>query len=1042
MKRNYLLLLLSLFTLQIFAADLVLIPTKNFNETKLLFKNPALTINLYKDEFVIATLDGNLKKEYVLIDENPWEANLSYYLVYVDESVDRGVYFEKIEGIAKVLFDGGNYLVLRTDENLHGQLPPAKNDGIVRITNKKVALPVDINLSISNRLDPDPFIVDLLEEVSATNIIATVQQMQDYGTRNAYQPTSVDAQNWIKDQFENLGLAVELQDFTMPSGPASDNVIATYEGTLYPDEYIVMGCHYDSYSYSGLAPGADDNATGVAGVLEIARILTQYEFDRTIIFCTFSGEEYGLYGSEAYADRCAQQGMNIHGYLNMDMIGYLEPGSYIHTDLIRPSSAAELGDFYTQVCATYLPDFPVEPGTLVGGDSDHTSFNNAGFMGIFPFEDGSDYSPYIHTSNDLIGPSVNNEEQAVIFTQAILATAVSMANRVTPPQNLFAIPGDGEVELQWGEMFDIDNYNVYRDGELIASPLENTYLDEDVENGTVYEYYVTVIYTSSGEESDPSNVVYATPMPPMGLPLSLDFENGTPYWDFEDTWGLSSQSSHSPSHSISESPTGNYADEKEIYASLSAFSLEGYTEASVSFWTKWDLESGYDYMWFEISTNGSNWIELDEFNATQSSWVEKSYSLNDYLGEAYVLLRFHFYSDYSVTKDGMYIDDFQINAGGAMMTQEIQLNEGWTSLSSYIIPEAEQIEDVLSSIENDIVIVQNMNELWWPVQGVNTIGMWDNHTGYKIKLSNNTSLQIAGYSQAEKTMMLTAGWNLMPVLSSEVVSCADLFDGQLDDLIIVKEIAGVGIYWPVEEVETLQNLSPSKAYLVKVANDMTISFEGLSAATPEKPVNSTREGWDLLPPTGNSHVISLPASLLNIFEIGDQIGIFTAEGTCAGYVEVENYDDNLALVACGNDSTTTEHDGLNADEMFSFKMYRSSTNLDYALISGFDQSMPNQGSYASEGLSKFESLVFDNTGISENAVQASIYPNPTDEQVYVSIPEGNNAQLEIFNMSGQLLLQMPVKGNVAIQTGELPKGIYTFRITGESFSETHKVIFR
>jgi hypothetical protein len=182
--------------------------------------------------------------------------------------------------------------------------------------------------------------------------------------------------------------------------------------------------------------------------------------------------------------------------------------------------------------------------------------------------------------------------------------------------------------------------------------------------------------------------------------------------------------------------------------------------------------------------------------------------------------------------------------------------------------------------------------------------------------------------------------------------------------------------------------------------------------------------------------------LLNIFEIGDQIGVFTAEGGCAGYVEIENFDDNLALIACGNDSTTSEYDGLNNDEMFNFKLYRSSTNLEYALISGFDQSMPNQDSYTNEGLSKFESLVFDNTGISENAIRASIYPNPTDQQVYVSIPEGNNAQLEIFNMSGQLVLQMAVTGNTAIQTGEMPKGIYTFRITGESFSKTHKVIFR
>jgi len=1042
MKRSYLLLLLSLFTLQIFATDLVLIPTKNFDETKFLFQNPALTVNLYKDEFVIATLDGNLKNEYLVLDENPWAGNLSYYLVYVDASVDEEVYLNEISKYADVLYNDGNRLIIRINESLSGQLRPAKNDGIVRITNKKVILPADINLTTSNRLDPDPFIVDLLTEVSTTNLMATIQHLQDYGTRNALKPESILAQNWIKDQFDSMGLSVELQDFPMSGGPASDNVIATQTGTKYPDEYIVMGGHYDSYTYSGLEPGADDNASGTAGVLEIARILSQYEFDRTIIYCAFSGEEYGLYGSEAYADRCASEGMNIHGYLNMDMTGYLEAGSTIHTDLIRPSSAQELGDFYIQVCSVYLPDFTIEPGTLVGGDSDHTSFNNAGYMGIFPFEDGSNYSPYIHTANDVIGPSVNNEEQVGIFTQAILATAVSMANRITPPQNLFAIPGDGEVELQWGEMFDIDNYNVYRDGELIASPLENSYLDEDVENGTVYEYYVTVIYTSSGEESDPSNVVYATPMPPLGLPLSLDFENGAPYWEFEDTWGMSSQASHSPSHSISESPTGEYGNQKEIYATLTAFSLEGYTEASVSFWTKWDLESGYDYMWFEISTNGSNWTELEEFNATQNSWVEKSYSLNAYLGEPYVLLRFHFYSDYSVTEDGMYIDDFQINAEGGMMMQNIQLNEGWTSLSSYIIPEAEQIEDVLASITNNIIIVQNMDEVWWPGQGVNTIGTWDTHSGYKIKLSDNSTLMIAGYTEAEKTMMLTSGWNLMPVLSSVEVSCNDLFEGQMDDLIIIKELAGVGIFWPAEEISSLQTLSPSKAYLVKVADDMSISFEGLSEVEPVKPATISREGWDLLPPTGNSHVIALPASLLNIFEIGDQIGVFTNEDACVGYVEIENLNDNLALIACGNDSTTIEHDGMNAEEIFNFKMYRSSTNLDYSLIAGFDAAMPNLGFYTNEGLSKLETLVFDNTGIAENALRASVYPNPADEKVYVSVPEMHGAQIEVYNMNGQLVIQTAVEGNTAIQTGELPKGIYTFRVTGNSFTETHKVIIR
>jgi hypothetical protein len=260
--------------------------------------------------------------------------------------------------------------------------------------------------------------------------------------------------------------------------------------------------------------------------------------------------------------------MNILGYLNMDMVAYLQPGDPIHTDVIAPQSAQPLVEFYTQVCSVYLPDFIVGPGALSGGDSDHTSFNNAGFMGIFPFEDSQNYSPYIHTSNDIVGPSYNNAEQAGVFTKAILASAVTMADLITPPQNLVAIPGNNTVDLQWDQMVDVDNYNVYKNNVLVASPTNNAFHDANVVNGTQYEYYVTAILSESGEETDPSNVVFATPMPPIALPLVIDFENGAPYWNFEDTWGVSTTSSHSPSHSITESPTGQYGDNKDISATL------------------------------------------------------------------------------------------------------------------------------------------------------------------------------------------------------------------------------------------------------------------------------------------------------------------------------------------------------------------------------------------------------------------------------------------------------------------------------------------
>jgi hypothetical protein len=429
MKRIYLTVISLFFIIPLFASELVLIPVKSFEETKSLFKENSLTIHLYNDDFVVATSENENQENFILLDKNPWETNQSYYLVYIDGTVSKAAYISRIKPVAEILFEGTDFIIIRTDEQKNGQLPPAKNDGMVRINKSAAKLPsYKLSQKAYSPSEADPFIIELLNEVSATSITSTVQHLQDYGTRNAYNAQSVVAQQWISTQFEALELDVEVMDFTMPGGSASDNVIATLVGTTYPDEYVVVGGHYDSYSYSGLAPGADDNASGTAAVLEIAQILSNYEFDRSIIFCAFSGEEYGLYGSAAFAHRSSQQELNILGYFNLDMIGYLALGSTMKTTVIYPQSAKELADYYTNICSIYLPSFVVETGYLSGGDSDHTSFNNNGFMGIFPFENINAYSPYIHSSNDIIGVSYNNEDQAEVFTKAALASVVSLAN--------------------------------------------------------------------------------------------------------------------------------------------------------------------------------------------------------------------------------------------------------------------------------------------------------------------------------------------------------------------------------------------------------------------------------------------------------------------------------------------------------------------------------------------------------------------------------------------------------------------------------------
>ncbi|MCD4731167.1 MAG: T9SS type A sorting domain-containing protein, partial [Bacteroidales bacterium] len=224
--------------------------------------------------------------------------------------------------------------------------------------------------------------------------------------------------------------------------------------------------------------------------------------------------------------------------------------------------------------------------------------------------------------------------------------------------------GDGQVELNWDALLDIDYYNIYKNDELLDNTTNEFYVDEEVENFTTYTYYVTAIYTETGDESNPSNVVTVTPLPPMSMPFFDDFETGALYWNFESTWGLSSSQSYSPSHSITESPTGDYGNDMEISATLYNFSLEYAEEADLSFWTKYFLEANYDYTYLQISTDGINWTTLETFNGNQNSWIQKTYSLDAYLGETNVLIRFKFESDVYVTEDGMYIDDLVLNVVG------------------------------------------------------------------------------------------------------------------------------------------------------------------------------------------------------------------------------------------------------------------------------------------------------------------------------------------------------------------------------------------
>ena len=428
MKKTITLLALMLIALFGFAQSFVLINVNNLQETQSLFNNENLKIHYYNDSFVLATAK-NIDENMQMLDNHAFKNTNAYYIVYCGKNNQQN-YLSETKN-AKVLFQNDDIMIFDK------AVVPYKNDGMVAVFDKEAKLPV-AQRDYPVITEENATIRGMMDQVNMDSLRATVQHLQDYQSRLWNSTNAFTASDWIASRMEALGLEVEQQPFYantwLGSGQAAPNVIGIQRGKLYPNIYVVCGSHFDSFSWAaysggGNCPGADDNATGVASVLESARIMTQHDFEYSIIYCAFGCEEMGLYGSDAYATRCNQEGMDILGYFNNDMNGYLY-GETIHIDCIYPNSVAPIGDYYMNVGSVYFPELPIRHVDFNEGDSDHTSFNNNGYMGIYPFEDYENYSPNIHTANDLIGPSVNSFEMSQQYCRMNIGCLAELANPI------------------------------------------------------------------------------------------------------------------------------------------------------------------------------------------------------------------------------------------------------------------------------------------------------------------------------------------------------------------------------------------------------------------------------------------------------------------------------------------------------------------------------------------------------------------------------------------------------------------------------------
>ena len=271
----------------------------------------------------------------------------------------------------------------------------------------------------------------LVHAVSDDTLFASVVGLESFLTRRADRPEAAAAAAWMASRMAQWGAdSVFVHQWASAYAP---NVVGVRRGLTRPHRIVLVGGHYDSITPIQAAPGADDNASGTACVLECARVLCSERFEYTLQFVAFSAEELGLIGSNAYSAHLAARGDTLVAMLNVDMIGYLAPRDRRDVDIIFNAGSQWLRDVAVQTTAQYVPDLPAVDGAYRTGRSDQESFWLRGYSAISFFEDSDSPSPFIHTGDDVIGTSFNDLPLATACTRAAVALLATLARPISTP---------------------------------------------------------------------------------------------------------------------------------------------------------------------------------------------------------------------------------------------------------------------------------------------------------------------------------------------------------------------------------------------------------------------------------------------------------------------------------------------------------------------------------------------------------------------------------------------------------------------------------
>ncbi|MCF4101816.1 M28 family metallopeptidase [Gillisia sp. M10.2A] len=379
------------------------------------------------------------------------------------------------------------------------------------------------SISSATAQQSDSRIYDIIDNVSSERIEADIRKLAGFGTRNTFSDTISNtrgigaARRWIKSEFDKISsncsncLEVFYQkDFVTPKDgeriPKEAwivNVVAIQKGTKYPNRYIIMSGDIDSRNSDGSdftndAPGANDNASGMAGSIEAARVLSKYKFENSIIYVGLSGEEQGLFGGKGVAQYAKNKNWEIIGVLNNDMIGNIEGvdgvidnrSFRIFSEPVPPTEterernmrryyggevdgiSRQLARYIYKTTKAYMPEMnPMMIYRLdrFGRGGHHRSFNDLGYAGVRIMEAHENYNRQHQNIRIENGIKYGDVIEGVNFDYAAKLTSVNAINLASlawapPAPNNVEIGGivEASTKLRWEKVEgDVAGYKIY-----------------------------------------------------------------------------------------------------------------------------------------------------------------------------------------------------------------------------------------------------------------------------------------------------------------------------------------------------------------------------------------------------------------------------------------------------------------------------------------------------------------------------------------------------------------------------------------------------